>query len=67
MLRDNFVNPLIMSGIHGVSESLQMMKDYNLLREDLDSILELAQWSKQKDPMSKVESKVKLLIYIEVI
>ena len=39
--------------------SVQVMEDYALLREDLDNILELAQWPDSPDPMRAVESKVK--------
>ncbi|KAB0797589.1 hypothetical protein PPYR_08582 [Photinus pyralis] len=58
-LRMSLVNPLIKKGGEGVPDSLNVMHNYNLLREDLDSILELAQWPKQKDPMNMVDSKVK--------
>ncbi|KAK5646065.1 hypothetical protein RI129_004529 [Pyrocoelia pectoralis] len=58
-LRSSLVNPLIKKGAGGVDDSVSVMHNYNLLREDLDSILELAQWPKQKDPMNMVDSKVK--------
>ncbi|XP_017775919.1 PREDICTED: replication factor C subunit 1 [Nicrophorus vespilloides] len=58
-LRDSIVKPLQKEGSDGVAKSLEVMQAYNLLREDLDSILELSQWPKRKDPMASVESKVK--------
>ena len=36
-----------------------MMETYALLREDLDNILELAQWPDKPEVMKGVESKVK--------
>lgn len=60
-LRAKIVSSLVSDGMSGIPESLQAMHDYNLLREDLDSILELAMWPGQKDPMNMVESKVMFL------
>jgi len=59
-LRDAIVTPLQGSqGNEGVDQSIQVMNHYSLLREDLDSVLELAQWPDKNDPMKSVESKVK--------
>merc|ERR1719186_1358063 len=35
------------------------MENYHLLREDLDGLLEVAQWPDRPDPMKKIESKTK--------
>lgn len=61
-LRDKVVNPMIKNGVSGVEESLETMKSYNFLREDLDGIVELTHWSGQKDVMSLIDSKVSRLI-----
>jgi len=58
-LRDAIIRPLASDGADGVGPSVQVMEDYALLREDLDNILELAQWPDSPDPMRAVESKVK--------
>jgi len=58
-LRDAIIRPLAAEGADGVSASVQVMEEYALLREDLDNILELAQWPDAPDPMRAVESKVK--------
>ncbi|KAK4879197.1 hypothetical protein RN001_007343 [Aquatica leii] len=58
-LRKGITEPLAKRGTDGVDQALDVMHTYNLLREDLDSILELAHWPRQKDPMSMVDSKVK--------
>ena len=35
------------------------MGDYNLLREDLDNLIEIGQWPERPDPMRGVDSKTK--------
>ena len=35
------------------------MNEYNLLRDDFDTILELSTWPGQKDPTTLIDSKVK--------
>jgi replication factor C subunit 1 len=57
-LRDAISGPLIKEGMDGVPAALQVMQDYYLLREDIDSLMELSLWPDQKDPMSLVEGKV---------
>ncbi|XP_063696478.1 replication factor C subunit 1 [Culicoides brevitarsis] len=53
------VDPLKQKGMDGVPETLEVMKAYKLLREDIDSLVELSTWPKQKNPMDGIESKVK--------
>lgn len=57
-LRDKIFNPLIKDGLNGVENSLETMKSYNFLREDMDGIVELTRWSGQNDIMSSIDSKV---------
>lgn len=57
-LKNSIVNPLIVKGNNGVDESVKFMVDYNLVREDLDHILELSTWPGIKDSFSNVDSKV---------
>ena len=38
------------------------MNEYSLTRDDFDTILELATWPGQKDPMSLIDSKVKAAV-----
>ncbi|KAK9505710.1 hypothetical protein O3M35_009700 [Rhynocoris fuscipes] len=58
-LRDGIVTPLINFGSEGVTASLQFLHDYNLLREDMDSLSELTAWPDSKDLFSSLDSKVK--------
>ncbi|XP_062561674.1 replication factor C subunit 1 [Armigeres subalbatus] len=53
------VRPLKEKGSEGVPESLNVMKEYRLLREDLESLIELTTWPKKKSPMEEVDGKVK--------
>lgn len=53
---------MIKEGVSGVEKSLDTMKSYNLLREDLDGIVELTHWCGQKDVMSLIDSKVGCLV-----
>ncbi|XP_055546783.1 replication factor C subunit 1 [Wyeomyia smithii] len=53
------VRPLKEKGSDGVDESLAVLKEYHLLREDLESLVELTTWPKQKNPMDGVDGKVK--------
>ncbi len=53
------VKPLIDEGLDGVPKALEVMKSYHLLREDLDSLMELTAWGATKSPWEKVDSRVK--------
>lgn len=53
------VTPLVEKGLEGVSEALNVVKEYRLLREDIDALLELTTWPKGKNLWDSVESKVK--------
>ena len=66
-IRDALVNPLIKEGSEGVATTLNVLNNYQLLKDDIDSIVELSLWPNQKDPMSLVESKVTLVYYLEII
>lgn len=54
------VKPLKEKGLDGVAESLDIIKSYHLLREDIDSLLEITSWSGEKNSLwDQVDSKVK--------
>ncbi|KAH8418453.1 hypothetical protein KR009_004359, partial [Drosophila setifemur] len=58
-LLDNIVRPLAKDGQEGVPYALEVIKDYHLLREDLDSLIELTAWPGKKSPMDAVDGRVK--------
>lgn len=60
------INPLIHHGQDGVQDAVKAMTTYDLLREDLESLLELSQWPGSKDPMSRVDSKVSSIPNVSV-
>lgn len=53
------VRPLKERGVEGVPEALQVIKEYRLLREDIDSLIELSTWPKMKNPWESIDGKVK--------
>ncbi|XP_050084985.1 replication factor C subunit 1 [Anopheles aquasalis] len=55
----SIVQPLQKRGAEGVNDSLEVIKEYRLLREDIDSLVELSTWPKHKSPMDTVDGKVK--------
>lgn len=55
----SIVHPLKMKELKGVEESLETIKYYRLLREDLESLVELTTWPKQKSILEGVDKKVK--------
>jgi replication factor C subunit 1 len=62
LLKTRIFGPLAQKGQEGVPESLGVLDSYFLLREDLESIVELSSWpgSRNADPMSAVDSKVRV-------
>lgn len=61
-LSDAVVRPLMKHGAEGVDAAVEAMNSYDLLREDLEALLELSSWPGSKNPMSTVESKVRSFI-----
>lgn len=57
-LRQMLLSPLQRHGTEGASEAVQILDDYQLIREDVDSIMEISVWGSQPDPYSKLDSKV---------
>ncbi|KPJ21463.1 Replication factor C subunit 1 [Papilio machaon] len=57
-LRDAVVHPLLTHKADGIQQSLDILESYHLLREDLDSLLELSLWPGQRNPMILIDSKV---------
>jgi len=53
------IRPLKEKGLEGVQEALDVIKEYRLLREDIDALLELTSWSHTKSGWDQIDSKVK--------
>ncbi|XP_063740002.1 replication factor C subunit 1 isoform X2 [Eleginops maclovinus] len=58
-LRQALLSPLQRHGAEGAAEAVKLLDDYQLIREDVDSIMEISLWGGQPDPYCKLESKVK--------
>lgn len=60
VLSSRLSGPLIKKEeLGGIDATIALMHDYSLLREDFNSIMELATWSFKPDPMTKVDTKTK--------
>lgn len=57
-IRDAIVRPLAANGTEGVDEAVAVMTCYHLLREDLDSLVEVSLWPGQYNPLQAVDSKI---------
>lgn len=55
-VRRNIVRPLLQ--LDGVAKAVEAITEYDLLREDLESLGELTAWTGLSDDFSKVDSKV---------
>ncbi|XP_053712315.1 replication factor C subunit 1-like [Synchiropus splendidus] len=58
-LRQALLSPLQRLGAEGAGRAVQLLDDYQLVREDVDSMMEISVWGGQADPYSKLDSKVK--------
>ncbi|KAA8594839.1 hypothetical protein FQN60_011974, partial [Etheostoma spectabile] len=58
-LRQALLSPLQRRGVEGAGEAVQLLDNYQLIKEDVDSIMEISVWGGQPDPYSKLDSKVK--------
>lgn len=59
LLVDSIVRPLALEGTDGVEKAIDVMNQYHLTREDLDSLIELTKWPHTRDPMQSVDTKTK--------
>ncbi|XP_071360428.1 replication factor C subunit 1 [Trachinotus anak] len=58
-LRQALLSPLQRHGAEGAGQAVQLLDDYQLIKEDVDSIMEISVWGGQPDPYSRLDSKVK--------
>ncbi len=57
-LRSAVTDPLVHKGSEGASEVVDRYQAYDLTRDDVDTIMELGQWSGQPDLLKQIEPKV---------
>ncbi|MEQ2290863.1 hypothetical protein AMECASPLE_007285 [Ameca splendens] len=58
-LQQALLHPLQRHGAEGAAQAVKLLDDYQLLKEDVDSIMETSVWGGQPDPYAKLDSKVK--------
>jgi len=58
-IRDLVMSPLTKKGPEGVSDAIDAMVNYNLIREDLDKLDELSTWGSNTSPWQRVDGKIK--------
>ncbi|XP_061763209.1 replication factor C subunit 1 isoform X4 [Nerophis ophidion] len=58
-LRQSLLSPLQKLAAEGAREAVRLLDDYQLIKEDVDSMMEISVWGGQPDPYSKLDSKVK--------
>lgn len=63
-LLESITRPLIKDGASGVPDALKTLKEYQLLREDIENLQEFNNWPGSKDPMSAVDGKVSFKNFI---
>ena len=51
---NSIVGPLRRNGAAGVEASVRAMDDYDLIREDLDSLIEVGQWPNRTEIMAGI-------------
>lgn len=57
-LESSIVSPLLNEGADGIPQALEVLSEYCLVREDLESLGELTSWPSTQNRFSQVESKV---------
>uniref|UniRef100_A0A674A0A8 DNA replication factor RFC1 C-terminal domain-containing protein n=1 Tax=Salmo trutta TaxID=8032 RepID=A0A674A0A8_SALTR len=58
-LRMSLLCPLQRQGAEGAGQAVQLLDDYHLVREDVDSLMEISLWGGQPDPYAQLDPKVK--------
>lgn len=58
-LKDQLIAPLIHSEKGGVPVVLDVMEKYSLVKDDMDSIIELSMWNNDTNPLKNLDSKTK--------
>lgn len=57
-LKNRILGPLVEHGSDGVKDALDVLHEYDLMREDLDSLQEICQWPNSVNTMANLEPKV---------
>ncbi len=64
VIRHVMTHPLVQHGGDGVREVIDFMDNYDIIKEDFDNILEITKWPNSSDPLSKLDTKVSVILLI---
>ena len=59
-LRYSLTEPLVKKGGEGVKDVISLMDTYDIIKDDFDNIMEITKFPNSRDPLSKLDSKVRL-------
>jgi len=57
-LRQTLTEPLVSQESDGVKDVIQLMDEYDIIKDDFDNIMDITKWPNSSDPLSKLSSKV---------
>lgn len=58
-MRYSLTEPLVHQESEGVKDVIQLMDDYDIIKDDFDNIIEITKWPNSSDPLSKLSTKTK--------
>ena len=58
-MKNSLAKPLQTKGADAVEEVLDIMENYSMTRENMNSLFELSLWNNEDDPLKNVDAKVK--------
>ena len=64
---NSIVGPLRRDAAQGVDASVKAMENYDLMREDLDSLLEVGQWPNRPEIMAGITYVVTITIQVFIL
>ncbi len=59
-MRCTMTEPLVKHGSDGVRDVIDFMDNYDIIKEDFDNILDITKWPNSSDPLSKLDTKVRM-------
>ena len=61
-MRYSLTEPLVQKEADGVKEVISLMDKYDIIKDDFDNIMDITKWPNSKDPMSRLDTKVCVLL-----
>ena len=65
------MQPLVEREAEGVRDVIQMMEEYDIVKDDFDNIMDITRWPNSTDPLSKLSTQVwkvmELLIIVKMV